>query len=128
MRSSGDKVVAGCAAIAMMLLASACATSRSTFEETLADGSSTHFETRVQATIGSRIAEGAGNMDYTGPDWKLKVGQSAKGLESYDPASLLQILGILAPLLTPPAQETGEGEAGAIMPVPLLTPLPEMGE
>jgi hypothetical protein len=123
MRSSGDKMVAGCAAIAMMLLSSACATSRSTFEETLADGSSTHFETKVQATIGSRIAEGAGNMDYTGPDWKLKVGQSAKGLESYDPASLLQILGILAPLLQPPP--AGEPEAGAIMPVPLLTPLPE---
>jgi hypothetical protein len=85
-----------------------CATSRATFREVLADGSSTEFETTVRATLGSRLQEGAGDMDYTGADWRLRVGQSATGLQAGgDPVELLRELTasvrVLAPFLQQPA-------------------------
>lgn len=105
------------AALVFLATFAGCATSRATFEEVLADGSTTRFETVTRATLGSRLREGQGEMAYASADWSLAVGQRAQDLQAGGDvnqlvrdlggmaAVMLQLVQILQATPAPPAAE-----------------------
>jgi hypothetical protein len=84
--------------VAVMAMAG-CATTSATLRETVtADGgSSIEVKLSQRATWGADVADGSNNLDYSGPDWSLALGNAATGVSASDPVPALSqaLVGVL---------------------------------
>lgn len=112
-----NKTVAGLLIVALVLPTSlGCATNRQVCEERMYDGetglptSEFRYTQTGAVTWGSKQDEARGELDYTGPDWRLRTGNNAVGQQAGDGTeiirALLDIAAIVAPYLQQPTRAT----------------------
>jgi len=92
--------------IFLLITLGGCATNGVQFSERIVDPETgavnqTSFSQTSRVTWGSTLGEGAGNMQYNGPDWQLGIGAAASNAQAGDPTETLKAIVSLGQMFAP---------------------------
>ena len=88
-----------------------CAMSSTSAQEMTGENQTFRVKITSLATIGAKLQDGSGDVDYKGEDWHFKAGNHAQGLDGGDMGAVFQMFGqlISAGLMRPPAPQQSDG-------------------